>query len=113
MARWRCLPGKAAAAGQGGITNVSAVMRRRIRQSGSALRKLISSLAAALVLNGKANAMELFLRANPELAMARERSGTDFTWSMSSCPSALSLASECGFAPPIGQVNLVMVSFVL
>ena len=73
MARWRCLPGKAAAAGQGGITNVSAVMRRRIRQSGSALRKLISSLAAALVLNGKANAMGLFLRVNPELAMARQR----------------------------------------
>jgi hypothetical protein len=48
-------------------------MRRRIRQSGSALRKLISLLAAALVLNGKANAMELFLRVNPELAMARQR----------------------------------------
>jgi len=48
-------------------------MRRRIRQSGSALRKLINSLAAALVLNGKANAKQLFLRANPELAMARLR----------------------------------------
>ena len=42
--------------------------------SGSALRKLFSLLAAALVSNGQANAKQLFLRAKPEIAMACKRS---------------------------------------
>ena len=34
------------------------------------MRKLFSSLAAALVSNGQANAKQLFLRTKPEIAMA-------------------------------------------
>jgi hypothetical protein len=46
---------------------------RGMRQSGSALRKLIRSVVAAGVSSGDANGQELFLRTKPQAARASNR----------------------------------------
>jgi hypothetical protein len=53
-------------------------MRRRIRQSGRALRKLIRSLAAAGFWSAEDNRQERVLRTKPELAAPRQRYGADY-----------------------------------
>jgi len=54
-------------------------MPRRIRQSGSALRKLIRSVAAAGVVAGwEANGQEQFPRTTPWRSDSASTTGTDF-----------------------------------